>query len=374
MNLSKAKIALVFDWLTNPGGAERVNLVLHKLFPDAPIFTSIYNPQALPEFQNTEIHTSFINKLPFAKTKHQLYLSMMPYAFESFDLSNYDIVISSSHSCAKGIITKVETMHACYCHTPMRYAWDNWQQYIDEYKWPQFLKKMAKKRMHKIRLWDRLSAERVDHFIANSQTSQKRIQKYYNKESKIIHPMIELDQFELSTKSKGFFLAVGRLTPYKKFDLIVDTFNKLGLPLKIAGSGMMEKELRAKAKSNIEILGFVDEEKLKELYRDCEALIFPQLEDFGITPLEAMASGKPVIAYKKGGALDSISEDQTGVFFEKQSISSLSKAIQKYQEEKSNFKASEIRKHAQKFERENFEAEIKKFLQEKWELWQQEMI
>ncbi len=363
MNFERAKVALVFDWMTTFGGAERVNLVLHKMFPKAPIFTSIYDESKQNGFEKAKIHTSFIQNLPFAKSKHQLYLTMMPYAYELFDLSEFDIVISSSHACAKGVITKPETLHACYCHSPMRYAWDNWHSYIDQYNMNPILKYLGRKRIHKIRMWDRLSAERVDKFIANSSTTQQRIEKYYRRNSEIIHPMIDFDSYEPSPKSKGYFLAVGRLTPYKKFDLIVETFNKLKLPIKIVGTGIQEKELREKANDNIEFTGFVSEEQLKKLYAEAEALIFPQLEDFGITPLEAMASGRPVIAYKKGGALDTVVANKTGVFFNKQTPTQLKAAIEKFLANKSKFKKANIRQHAKTFDVNFFERKMMDFLE-----------
>lgn len=369
MSLHQAKIALVFDWMTNTGGAEKVNLVLHKMFPRAPIFTSIYNSNTVKGFEKAGITTSFIQNLPFAKTRHQLYLGMMPYAYELFDLSSFDIVISSSHSCAKGIITKPETMHVCYCHTPMRYAWDNWHSYIREYKMNWLLKKIAKKRLHKIRLWDRLSADRVDYFIANSEITKKRIEKYYHRQSTVIHPMIETKNFAISKNAKNYFLAIGRLTPYKKFDLIIETFNQIGLPLKIVGKGISENELRRSAKGNIEFLGQVSDHELKKLYSECEALIFPQVEDFGITPLEAMASGRPVIALNQGGALDSIIENKTGIFFKKQTPMDLRAAIENYQKEKTKFNPELIRSHAQQFDKAEFEKKLMKYLSEKWRHW-----
>ncbi|MDA1061243.1 MAG: glycosyltransferase [bacterium] len=365
MSLSQAKVALVFDWMTNPGGAEKVNLVLHRMFKDAPIFTSIFNPDKLPGFEKALVHTSFIQTLPFAKTRHQLYLGLMPYAYELFDLSDYDIVISSSHACAKGVITKPETLHLCYCHTPMRYAWDDWHSYISDYKMNPLFKRFAKKRIHKIRMWDRLSADRVDHFIANSTTTQKRIKKYYKRDSEIVHPMIKADNYK-SAKHKNYFLAVGRLTPYKRFDLIVDTFNKMGLPLKIVGTGIMENELRMKANDNIEFLGYTNEKHLQILYSECEALIFPQLEDFGITPLESMASGRPVIAYNKGGALDTVIEGKTGIFFDKQDENSLRKGILEYQKTKGNFRSKTLQAHAAKFDEKEFKKNFMNVLRQKW--------
>ncbi len=373
MNLKAAKIALVFDWMSTPGGAEKINIHLHKMFPEAPIFTSIFNPKNFPELEKAAVTTSFIQNLPFAKRKHQIYLNLMPYAYENFDLSSFDIVISSSHCCAKGIITKPETLHISYCHTPMRYAWDNWHSYIREYSMNPLVKHLGKKRIHKLRMWDRLSAERVDYFIANSSTTKRRIEKYYNKPSTVLHPMIKSSKYKIAENTKGYFLAVGRLIPYKKFDLIIETFNKIGLPLKIVGTGVAENQLRRQARGNIEFLGYVNEKKLIQMYSECEALIFPQVEDFGITALEAMASGRPVIAFKKGGALDSIVENKTGIFFEKQSPIHLRKAIEDYQEKKNQFNPQEIRQHTEQFDEKEFSKKFLSYLKTKWEHWQKEM-
>ena len=370
MSFKQAKIALVFDWLTTPGGAEKVNLLLHKIFPEAPIFTSVYNPKTISGFEKAAITTSFIQNLPFAKTKHQLYLGLMPYAYELFDLSSFDIVISSAHSCAKGIITKPETLHITYCHSPMRYAWDNWHSYIRQYKMNPLLKQLGKNRMHKLRIWDRLAAERPDFYIANSTITQRRIKKYYGKESEIIYPMIKSSKFKIAKETKGYFLAVGRLTPYKRFDLIVETFNKIGLPLKIVGTGIAEEELRKVAKSNIEFLGYSSDQSLRKLYAEAEALIFPQIEDFGITQIEAMASGRPVIAFKKGGALDTIIEGETGIFFTKQTPLHLEEAIRTYLDQKKQFKPDTLRAHAQQFDESQFKKKLLDSVRTKWEAWQ----
>ena len=367
MSFRKAKIALVFDWMTNMGGAEKVNLHLHRMFPEAPIFTSIFNEQKMKGFEAADIRTSFIQKLPFAKDHHQWYLSLMPYAYESFDLSKFDIVISSSHSCSKGIITKPETLHVCYCHSPMRYAWDDWQTYVKEYKMNSLLKWFAKRKLFSLRLWDKVAAERVDYFLANSKTTQRRIEKYYRRPSTVITPSINVDKYKIADKTKGYFLAVGRLIPYKKFDLIVKTFNDLGLPLRIVGSGIMEKDLKKIAKPNIEFLGFLPEKDLKTLYSECEALIFPQLEDFGIAPIEAMACGRPVIAFAGGGALETVIDGETGIFFKKQDEMHLKAAVEKYLENKKQFDSQIIREHAKNFDEESFEKNLSKYLQGKWE-------
>lgn len=366
--LRNAKIAIVCDWLTTSGGAEKVILSLHKLFPDAPIYTTVYNPDKVKGFEEATIHTSYLQNVPFAKNKHQLFLSFMPRIFENFNLDEFDIVISSSHSCAKGVITKPQTLHICYCHSPMRYAWEDSINYINNYDMNPIGKLFAPWFMHKIRLWDRLSADRVDNFVANSHHVQRRIQKYYRRPSTVIHPFIEPTKFHSSKDREPFFLAVGRLTPYKKFDLLVETFNQTGQQLKIVGTGISEQKLKATANDNIQFLGFVPDPELAELYSKAKALIFPQLEDFGIIPLEAMASGCPVIAYGKGGAKETIIEGKTGLFFDEQTPESLKKALRKRSTMKFNHKA--IQEHAQQFSEENFHKEMIHFIEKKWKDWQ----
>ena len=367
MSLSSLNIAIVCDWLTNMGGAEKVILALHRLFPHAPIYTSLYNPGKVKGFENATIHTSYLQNLPFAKNHHQLYLGFMPQVFEGFNLNDYDLVISSSHSCAKGIITKPQTLHISYCHSPMRYAWENSINYIREYEINGVIKKLAPVFIHKIRLWDRLSADRVDYFIANSHHIQRRIHKYYRRPSTVVHPHVELEKFQLGAERQKFFLAVGRLTPYKRFDLLIDTFNELGLPLKIVGTGVSAKKLKARAKENIEFLGYVSDAELSRLYGEAKALIFPQSEDFGITPLEAMASGCPVIAYGSGGALETVVDSKTGILFPEQTTVSLSHAVEKFEQHRFNHRA--IREHAESFNEDRFRREMLDFIEKKWVAW-----
>jgi len=368
--IQNAKIAIVCDWLTTSGGAEKIILSLHKMFPRAPIYTSIYNPEKVKGFEKATIITSGLQNLPFAKEKHQLYLSLMPRAFEKMNLNDYDIVISSSHSCAKGIITKPETLHICYCHSPMRYAWENSINYIKEYDINPILKKIAPWFMHKIRMWDRLSADRVDYFIANSKHIQKRIHKYYRRPSRVIYPFYDTNKYttDKDNERSNFYLAVGRLTQYKKFDLLIETFNQTGLPLKIVGTGISETKLKACAKENIEFLGFITDKELRELYCKAKALIFPQVEDFGIIPLEAMACGCPIIAYAQGGALETVIDGKTGILFKKQTPDSLKHAIQKRTTLK--FNHENIQKHAQNFTEEKFQKEMFQLIEKKWNEWQ----
>lgn len=364
MELNHLKIAIVCDWLTNAGGAEKVILAMHDLFPNAPIYTSLYNSAKVSGFEKAKVITSYLQYIPGASSHHQLLLGLMPGAFESFNLDEYDIVLSSSHSCAKGIITSPSTLHICYCHSPMRYAWENSINYIREYNINPLVKKAAPFFIHKLRLWDKLSADRADHFITNSDYVRKRIFKYYRRPAAVIHPFVDTMRFTPVEGERSFYLAAGRLTPYKKFDLIVKTFNELGLPLKIAGTGVDLQKLKKIASSNIEFLGYVSDEKLLELYRSAKALIFPQIEDFGIIPLEAMACGCPVIAHAKGGALETVIAGKTGLLFDEQSVESLKKAVRDF--EKHTFNHKFIRSHAETFSEEVFKNKLLSWLEKKW--------
>jgi glycosyltransferase involved in cell wall biosynthesis len=359
------KIAIVCDWLTNLGGAERVILDMHEAFPDAPIYTSIYNPEKLPQFKDAKIISSFIQKWPLAKKAHQLYLGLMPYAFESFDLSDYDIVLSSSFACSKGVITKPETLHVCYCHNPTRYVWDDSHQYLKEHGFPGIIKAIAKPLLHKIRMWDSLAAKRVDNYIANSNFVSKRIKKYYHADSKVIHPGVRFTKSEISLKAEkeDYYIAAGRLKAYKKFDLLVKAFNQTQKKLYIIGRGEHLNYLKKiNTNPNTEFLGFVDEEDLKHYFQNAKALLFPQCEDFGIIPIEAQYFGCPVIAYNKGGATETVINKKSGILFQKQNVDSIIKAIDEFEELDLN--PADIHKHAQKFQSKNFQEQLKKYVHE----------
>lgn len=366
MMLKHMKIAIVCDWLTVNGGAEKVIHAMHELFPSAPIYTSLYNPNKVKGFENAKIHTSFLQKIPLAKNHHQLLLPLMPIAFESMNLDEYDIVLSSSHSCAKGIITKPNTLHISYCHTPMRYAWDNHNEYIAQYKMNVLAKKLGNRLMHRLRMWDRLAAERVDAYCTNSHFVQKRIQKYYRKTSEVIHPPVDLDRFNLEKGEKEYYLAIGRLTSYKKFSTVVEAFNTMKKTLVIVGTGVEEKSLRSKAKENIIFLGSIADSELPTIYANAKALIFPQVEDFGITPLESMASGRPVIAYRGGGALESIKEGITGMFFEDQTPAGIIHAVDEFEQNYKTFSPERIREHAKKFSLTSFKSKLLEYVEDKW--------
>ena len=353
------KVALVCDWLTNQGGAEEVVLALTELFPEAPIYTSVYNPGKTPAFRDKKVITSFLQNWPFAKTKHQLYPTLRPLAFESFDFSEYDLVISSSSAEAKGILTKPDTKHICYCHTPTRYYWSDYHAYLNRLQFGilnPLVRKIMPRTISKMRIWDRLAAERVDHFVANSAYVAARIKKYYRKEATIIHPPCDTENLKPGGQVQDYFLVVSRLIPYKRVDLIVAAFNQLGWPLKIAGTGPDEKSLKKLAKPNIEFLGQVSGKEKVKLYQECQALVFAAEEDFGIVPVEAMACGRPVIAYGKGGVTESVIDGKTGLFFAEQTIKSLLTTLQRFKQ--AQFDSGTIRKQAEKFSKERFKREI----------------
>ncbi|MBI5422275.1 glycosyltransferase [Candidatus Peregrinibacteria bacterium] len=358
------KIAIVADWLTNYGGAESVVSAFHALFPDAPIFTTLYKPGKMRELGNLKnVRTSWLQKIPWVK--HQWLLAQMPVAVEMFNLDDYDVVLSSCHSVAKGVITKPETLHISYCHTPMRYAWESWDLETRLKKFPRILHSAIRRQMKKIKEWDFCAAQRVDEYLANSSYTQSQIRKYYQRFSEVVYPPVDTRKFNPVAHPKNdYYLAVGRLVPYKKFDMVVETFNALKKPLKIVGIGPDYKKIKSLAGPTVEILGEVSGGELAELYANCKALVFPQVEDAGIVPLEAMASGRPVVALNRGGSLDSMKDGVTGLFFENQTSEDLAKAIARF--ETMEFDPKAIRKHAEQFDTEKFKAKILNAVTEKW--------
>jgi len=363
-NQTHPKIALVHDYLTQEGGAEMVLKILCKIFPKAPLFTLFYFPQNVdPFFKKVNIQTSFLQKYTRIIKNYQLFLNLMPRAIENLNLMNYDIVISSSSAFAKGIITSPESKHICYCHTPTRYLWSDTHDYLKELKYNFLIKKFIPKVIHRLRQWDYLAAQRVDKFLANSKNIQNRIQKYYHRESEIIYPPVDCQKFQISKKRKYYFLTGGRLVAYKRFDLAIKVFNKLGWPLKIFGTGPQTQSLKQISKPNIEFLGYVPEEKLKIIYSQAKAFIHPQKEDFGITSIEAQASGVPVIAYNAGGSKETILPEQTGILFNEQNYILLKNAVLEFNEKEKNFNPELIREHAMKFDKEVFIKKISTLLQ-----------
>lgn len=350
------KIALVHDYLIQDGGAEKVLDVMQEIWPEAPTYALFFDPKKLPAFTGRDIRTSFLQKMPLALKKYQWYITLMPTATEHYDLSDYDIVVSSTSAFAKGVITRPGAIHICYCHTPTRYLWSDTHSYVEELRVPNFIKALLPPVLSRLRVWDKQAADRVDHFVANSETVRRRIQKYYRKDAHVIFPPVDTHRFHISPRPKTYFLTGGRLVAYKRFDLVVDACNKTGIPLKLFGSGPVETDLRRQAKSNVEFLGKVSDDTLRELYADALAFIHPQEEDFGITPVESMASGRPVIAYRKGGATETVVEGVSGEFLETQTWEELADHLIRFDTHR--YDPHRIKTHAEQFSRQRFKREL----------------
>jgi glycosyltransferase involved in cell wall biosynthesis len=318
------KAAIIHEYLNQYGGAERVLQVLGLMLPNAPIYTTLYDREMTGGvFDDRVIRTSFIQRLPLARRWHHVYSPLMPLAVEQFDLSAFDTVLSVSASFAKGVLTLPHTRHICYCLTPPRFLWDDSQRFVGRFNYPLPIGKLAPLALSYLRVWDRQAAERVDVWVSNSDFVRRRIAKYYNKEATVVHSPVNVSKFTLGEAPGTYWLMVGRLVAYKQFDLAIRAFNRLGWPLKIVGTGVEERRLRALAKPNVEFLGNVDDGQLARLYSESYGVVFPQEEDFGLIPLEAMASGRPVVAYRGGGALETVIDRITGLFFDEQTEEAL---------------------------------------------------
>ena len=358
--MEKLNIALVHEWITNTAGSERVLLIFKELFPEADIFTSVYDENKAPIFKQFKINTSFLQRIPFMKRRRELLIPFTPLAFEQFDLSKYDLVISSSSMAAKGVITKPNTIHISYCHTPPRYLWEpntDPRASKGRFGW------LRQNTVHKMRLWDRLAADRVDIFLANSNYAANRIKKYYGRDAIVVHPPVDIAKFTPAPQSeiKNYYLFVSRLVDYKKCDIVIKAFNRLKLPLKIIGRGPDKNKLMKIAKDNIEFLGYLNDEDMKKYYSEARAFVFAAEEDFGLVPLEAMSSGRPVIAYGKGGVRESVVDGETGIFFDRQDEDSLAAAVKRF--ETMEFSSERIRKHAENFSVENFKKKLMEQIQ-----------
>jgi glycosyltransferase involved in cell wall biosynthesis len=355
------RVALIHDYLNQYGGAERVLEALHDLYPDAPVYTSIYDPAAMPAaYRAWDIRTSWMQRLPGWRRMFRAYFLLYPSAFESFDLSGYELILSSSSAFAKGAIPPPGARHICYCHTPMRFAWRT-GSYVEREgiggRWRMILSIL----LTYVRLWDVATTPRVDAFVANSRMVAGRIRRYYGREATIIPPPVDLPPYR-PAPAEDFYLAGGRLIPYKRLDLAVRAFSALGLPLKVFGEGRDRPALELLAAPNVEFLAYVSEERRRDLFERCRAFIFPGEEDFGITPLEAMAAGRPVIAYAAGGALDSVIEGVTGRFFYTQSAAALAVAVARSRCDQ--YDPAAIRRHAEGFGRDVFSSRMRAFVED----------
>lgn len=356
------QIAIVADWLTTIGGAEHVVRELLRIYPHAHLFTTVTGGPLIRHFFDRQIEVTPLQFLYRLFHSHQLLLPLLPYAVENIDLTSYDVIISSSHAIAKGIVPPPHAKHITYCHTPMRYAWEMEEQYLDDFGIPNIGKLIARAMLKKMRRWDLTTAKRTDVFIANSSITAERIQRIYNRKSVIIHPPVDERFFACHDQARSierrfpYYLAVGRLVPYKRFDLLIETANALNIPLKIVGEGREEKRLKNLAGPTIEFLGHMPDKDLPLLYAGAKALLFPPLEDAGVVPLEAQACGIPVIAYAEGGVRDTVKEATTGIFFTQQSTTSLKDALKRF--DRMTFDSQIIRNHARNFSAQKFRENI----------------
>ncbi|RVT90157.1 glycosyltransferase [Sphingomonas crocodyli] len=351
------RVAIIHYWLVGMRGGERVLERLIKLFPNADIFTHVYVPEATSALiKSRPIKTTFINRLPGAAKHYQKYLPLMPRALEELDLRGYDLVISSESGPAKGVIAAPDAFHLCYCHSPMRYLWDHYHDYKDSAG--ALTRRVMPFLFHSLREWDTSSAARVDAIAANSHFIRQRIRRAWGRDASVVFPPVEVDLFKARSDIEDRYLWVGQMTPYKRADLAVEAFNELGLPLLMVGQGEMAAKLKAQAKSNITIIPKLNFDQLREAYARARGLIFTPEEDFGIVPVEAMASGRPVLAYGRGGALDTVKPDVSGLFFEEQSASSLISGIERMERWLPSFDPDAAIDHARQFAPDNFDKGI----------------
>ncbi|MCS7245960.1 MAG: glycosyltransferase [candidate division WOR-3 bacterium] len=355
------KIALLHDWIIDIAGSEVVFKALCEIFKDADIWTIVYDKRSIEKLgiNDRKVFHSLAQYLPFSKKLYRYYFFLYPIIVEQINLSKYDIIISSSHSYIKGVLKQSHQIHICYCHTPIRYSWDLYFQYMESINL--FFRILSAYFLHKIRIWDYISAQRIDYFIANSNFVANRIKKIYNKPAHVIYPPVEIEKFEVETKKEDFYITIGRMVPYKKIDVIVKAFSKLkDRKLIVIGSGPEMKKIKKLSNKNVEILGYQTQENLKNYLKKAKAFIFMAEEDFGILPVESQACGTPVIAYRKGGVIETIIENKTGIFFNSQDEESLIDGILRFEKIENNFDPYEIRKNAERFSKERF---IKEFME-----------
>ncbi|WP_224999731.1 glycosyltransferase family 4 protein [Cesiribacter sp. SM1] len=372
IDLKEYKAALVHDWLITEGGAEKCVQSFLNVNPNFELFSLIdffsdeYRQRML---QGKHAHTSFIQKLPTAKSNHRKFLPLFPLAVEQFNLTEYDLILSSSTSVSKGVLTHSNQLHICYCHSPMRYAWDLYYQYLEEAGLNSGMKGwLAKYLLHRMRSWDIISTNRVDHFVANSQFIARRINKVYRREADVIYPPVDTDAFKLHENKEDFYLTASRMVPYKKIDIIVEAFSQMpDKKLLVIGSGPDYDKIKARATKNIELLGYQPFDQLKYYMQRAKAFIFAAEEDFGIIPVEAQACGTPVIAFGKGGSLETVSAPDTGVFFYEQTAKAIGEAVKVFEASKVSFDPIKIRAHAEKFSSQRFEKQVEEYIAIKYQ-------
>ncbi|HEX2578833.1 MAG TPA: glycosyltransferase [Rhabdochlamydiaceae bacterium] len=359
------KTVLIHDWLVSLGGAEKVLNAIYSIYPSA-IYTLVKKEGVLNKtsFADAKIITSFIQKLPFAMQNHRNYLPFFPSAVESFDLSDFDVILSSSHAVAKGIKITQQQLHICYCHTPMRYAWDLEGDYLSHLSGIKEV--LAKWTLSYLRKWDVGNLESIHYFIANSHYIADRIKRVYGRDAEVIYPPVQTEKYQIQQNKEDFYLTMSRLVPYKRVDLIVEAFSKMSSKrLVVIGDGPEMEKLKKIAGKNVELLGFQEDGIAKDYLERARGFVFAAEEDFGIAPVEAQAAGTPVIAYGKGGVLETVIENQTGIFFMEQTATSLIEATHQF--EKMQFDPERIRLNAERFNETRFKNEFKQFVEDKWE-------
>lgn len=365
------KVAIIQEWLVTVGGSDKVVKAILDVFPDADIYTLVAKKEVCDELHIPwkKVHTSFIQKMPLGTKKHRAYLPLFPFAIEQFDLRGYDIVISSSHCVAHGVLTKADQLHISYCHSPVRYVWDMYNEYLEESHLKNGLKSwLVRYMLHRIRDWDILSSLRVDYWISNSDYVGRRIKETYRKDSTTIHPNIDISCFDLCEEKQDYYIASSRLVAYKKIDIIIEAFNRMpDKRLVVIGGGPNLKAYRRMANSNIEVMGYQPFEILKDKMQHAKAFVFAADEDFGMIPIEAQSCGTPVIAYGHGGSLETVKEGKTGLFFYEQTPDAIIDAVKRFESMGHvPFLPKDCRVWAEKFSEERFKNEIKAFVSEKY--------
>ena len=371
--LEQARVAIVHEWLAPYGGSERVVNAMLKVFPHADLHALIHDPDRLrgTPLERTSVRTSFIQSLYKSKERYRLYLPLMPFAVEQLDLRSYDLIISSSHAVAKGVLTGADQLHLSYTHAPIRYAWDLYLEYLTESGMDRGVKSwLARLVLHYVRLWDVCAANRVDVYLANSSSIARRIKKLYRRSAQVIYPPVDVKRYRYDLPRERFFVAISRFVPYKRMNLIVKTFTRMGRPLVVIGEGPEFEKVRSIAGPNVKLLGYQPDDKAADYLQRARAFVFAAEEDFGIVPVEAQAAGCPVIAYGKGGALETVvgwpAPEATGIFFDAQTPDALEEAVRFFEEHDGEFESESCRRNAERFRQERFREEFQATMERLW--------